>query len=64
MYHMQDMYRKVYIVCITLYNMVNNIRVDDEITDYLDAEKLIKEESYKSVLKRLISRLKLLGKRR
>jgi hypothetical protein len=36
------------------------IRVDDEIVKFLEAEKLIPRESYKSVLKRLIEKLKLL----
>ena len=48
-----------------MFAMVDTgIRVDEEIKRFLDAEKLIDRESYKSVLKRLISRLKLLSKRR
>ena len=40
------------------------ISVDEEIKAYLDAEKLVDRESYKSVIKRMISRLKLLSKGR
>jgi len=34
------------------------IRVDEEIKRFLDAEKLIERESYKSVLKRMINYIK------
>jgi len=36
------------------------IRVDDEIKSFLDAEKLVERESYKSVLKRLIVKVKII----
>ena len=39
------------------------IRVDEEIKRFLDAEKLVERESYKSVIKRMIARLKLLKRR-
>ena len=55
---------RVYKVGIRKYSMVDNIKVDDEIIKYLVAEKLVKRESYKSVIKRMIASLKLLRKRR
>ena len=47
-----------------VYTMVDNIRIDKEISDFLDAEKLVKRETYKSVIKRMIARLKLQNRRR
>ena len=44
-----------------MFTMVDTgIRVDEEIKRFLDAEKLIERESYKSVIKRMIVTLKLL----
>ena len=40
-----------------MYPMVDRdikIRIDEEIKRFLDAKKLIKRESYKSVIKRLL----------
>ena len=43
-----------------MFAMVDTgVRVDEEIKRFLDAEKLVERESYKSVIKRLIAKVKI-----